>query len=198
MAAALLVVAEARRNRYIFLERYIAMVKPIHPKTAATVDDLLGRRGRHWAGSDTPASRFVVSLFRLSALLQERTGRLAASHGISFTEFEALAALRSQPAPHCLMPSDLYRAILISSGGLTKVLVSLGRKRLIHRVRGAEDGRSKPVALTDKGKALIERLMAQVLARDAKVFSAALTGAELRHTQRAMTRLLSSMEHTKE
>lgn len=174
------------------------MAKPKPPKTAATLDHLLGGRGRYWAGSDTPASRFVISLFRLASLLQERTEHLVAPHGISFTEFEALAVLRSQPAPHCLTPSDLYMAMLMSSGGLTKVLASLARKRLIRRVRSPEDGRSKPVTLTPKGKALIEQVMALVLARDSKAFAGAVSHNKLRQVEGAMSLLLASMDTTKE
>ena len=174
------------------------MAKPKPPKTAAAIDSLLGGRGRHWAGSDTPASRFVISLFRLTSLLQERTERLVAPYGISFTEFEALAALRSQPAPHCLTPSDLYTAMLMSSGGLTKVLTSLARKRLIRRMLSSEDGRSKPVALTSKGKALIEQVMARVLARDSKAFAAAVSHDKLRQLEGAMSLMLASMDTTKE
>jgi len=66
-------------------------------------------------------------------------------------EFDVLASLRREGAPFRLSPTDLYRALMISSGGLTDRLVRLERKGLIARIPSASDARSMLVELTASG-----------------------------------------------
>jgi DNA-binding MarR family transcriptional regulator len=49
--------------------------------------------------------------------------------------------------------------MLISSGGLTKLLKGLDARGLVLRLPSAGDARSRPVELSDEGSALIERAM---------------------------------------
>jgi DNA-binding MarR family transcriptional regulator len=85
-----------------------------------------------------------------------------ARHRLSWAEFDALATLRRAP-PRELTPSELQRAMVITSGGLSKVLQQLERRGLVERSTTDADRRIKPVRLTDKGAKLIEQAMVELL-----------------------------------
>ncbi len=160
----------------------------------ARVDEFLRLRAEHWPEADTPITQLMVRLFRLSDRVVAEATSCVARYGLTFTEFEVLAALRSSPPPHALQPTDLYAAILISSGGLTKVLYGLGERGLVVRDTGGTDRRSKPVRLTSKGRATAERVMADVLSTDRERVSKALSKGEVGQLIRLLAKLLTAWE----
>lgn len=83
---------------------------------------------------------------------------------LSAVEFDVLATLRNAPAPHQMTPSMIQDAVVISSGGLTKVLLQLETRALVTRRQLADDLRIKPVCLTADGAALVEQAMAETVA----------------------------------
>ena len=83
---------------------------------------------------------------------------------LSAVEFDVLATLRNAPAPHQMTPSMIQDAVVISSGGLTKVLLQLETRALVTRRQLADDLRIKPVCLTAAGAALVEQAMAETVA----------------------------------
>jgi DNA-binding MarR family transcriptional regulator len=84
--------------------------------------------------------------------------------GLDTAEFDVLATLRRCGAPYTMRPTEIYDALMISSGGLTSRLAKLQRRRLVRRVTSADDGRSLLVALTDEGRARVERAIADDMA----------------------------------
>ncbi|MGK9063748.1 MarR family winged helix-turn-helix transcriptional regulator [Stutzerimonas chloritidismutans] len=99
---------------------------------------------------------------RLARLLERIAAEALAPLDLTPASFEVLAALRVQPAPHQLTPTDLYEAMLISSGGLTKLVKTLERRGLVTRPFSDDDRRSRPIALTAEGRALAEHAMLAV------------------------------------
>jgi|ERR1051325_8733897 DNA-binding MarR family transcriptional regulator len=77
-------------------------------------------------------------------------------HGLDSGEFDVLATLRRAGAPYCLRPTELYRSLMITSGGLTARLDKLEAAGLIRRRDSDDDARSMPVELTPAGKKKIE------------------------------------------
>jgi DNA-binding MarR family transcriptional regulator len=136
-------------------------------------DDILASLRQNWPEAVTPQSVLAIKAQRLAALLQDSAQRTLAPFGLGFTEFEMLCALRSQPAPHRMLPSDLYDALLISSGGLTRVLKCLEARGLVSRPVPSGDRRRHPVALTRAGQSLVEAAMAEVQRVDAARLGAA-------------------------
>lgn len=124
----------------------------------------------------------VVSLFLSLQAAQARsleTMRPAlARHGLSLAEFDVLATLRNAPPPHELTPSQLGRAVVITSGGLTKVMGHLAARGLVQRRQAAGDARVKPVGLTLAGVAQIEAAMGEVLAATRAWLGVALSEVE--------------------
>jgi DNA-binding MarR family transcriptional regulator len=157
-------------------------------------DELLKAQTAHWPEAATPIAQLMVRVYRLSGLVQDNATRQVALHGLSFTEFEALVALRNAQPPHELLPTELYTSILISSGGLTKVLHGLQRRGLIARGQSKQDRRSKPIRLTAKGRGLAERAMADVLRSDGQLILGGLSPREVERLTGLLRKLLTTLE----
>ena len=132
----------------------------------------LERMRRHWPRASAAQAGTVIAVQRLSRLLHRAATRALAPLGLTPAEFECLAALRAHAPPHRLTPSDLYGSMLMSSGGLTKLLRGLEARGLVLRPPSAGDGRSRPVELSPEGRALAERAMAAVQAAEAPMIEA--------------------------
>jgi len=78
------------------------------------------------------------------------------SFEIDTGEFDVLATLRRSGAPYALRPTELYRSLMISSGGLTDRLDRLEARGLVRRRRSPDDARSTLVELTPVGRKRIE------------------------------------------
>src|SRR5262245_29097238 len=126
------------------------------PGDRHSAEHILKRMQANWPEAITPVTHLMMRVYRVSNLVLDNAKKQAAAHGLNFTELEVLLALRSSPPPHELVPTDLYDAVLISSGGMTKVLYALEDKGLISRSEPGTDRRSKPVRLTAKGRTLAE------------------------------------------
>ncbi|QID19553.1 MarR family transcriptional regulator [Nitrogeniibacter mangrovi] len=115
---------------------------------------------------NTPGMRLIARIFRLRDLIFENAQREMARFDLSAAEYSVLATLRKTPAPHALRPSDIYKGMLLSSGGLTKVLKSLEQRELIERTDDPDDRRGSIVHLTDTGIAFAEDAMRAVIGSD--------------------------------
>ncbi len=89
---------------------------------------------------------------------------LLVKHGLSVAEFDVLATLRNAPSPHEMIPKAIQDEVVITSGGLTKVMLQLESRELVKRLQVESDLRVKPVRLMPKGRKLIERAMAELVA----------------------------------
>src|SRR5258707_15791932 len=136
-----------------------------------TMEESLARMKKTWPKTVTPTVEVFLSIYRLNDLARANARRQTSRRGLSLTDIDVLAALRSAPPPHELSPTELYSAVLISSGGLTKVLHGLEHRGLIGRVPDDEDRRSHRVRLTPAGRTLAERTPAAAEASDAELFS---------------------------
>ncbi|MFC3282119.1 MarR family winged helix-turn-helix transcriptional regulator [Litchfieldella rifensis] len=93
------------------------------------------------------------------------------SHGLQLGEFDVLATLRRSGAPYSLGPTQLFEALMISSGGMTNRLDRLERSGLIVRAPNPEDRRGTLVSLTEKGRELIDRLVPLHVENEARILS---------------------------
>jgi len=83
---------------------------------------------------------------------------LVADEGLpSMAAFNALSVLGGDPAP--LRPSVIADRMMVTRATITGVLDSLESRELISRVVGTDDGRSREVALTRAGRAIVRRLV---------------------------------------
>ena len=101
--------------------------------------------------------------------------------------------MRRSGAPFALRPTELYRAMMISSGGLTDRLDRLAAKGLVRRRESEEDKRSLLVELTAKGRACIEAAFREDMAVENELV-AGLTAAERNELARLLEKLAQQME----
>ena len=124
--------------------------------------DPLAMQREQWPETwDAVVMPFVFALHRAHGKHMKRTAAIAAHHGLSLSELDVLVAVRRSPRPWVLTPSDLQRSLLLSSGGLTKILAQLEARGLITRLTDDGDRRVKPVQLTDAALPLIETVLAE-------------------------------------
>lgn len=96
---------------------------------------------------------------------------LLAAHGIDGGGYDVLATLRAEPPPHRLRPTELYRALGISSGGLTARLNKLEAGRMIRRPAASDDRRSVFVELSPKGRGLVEAAFREEMTLQARLMA---------------------------
>ena len=142
--------------------------------------------------ADPSPARIILPLRRLRDVIQRGDQEVARKHGLSWVEFQVLATLRHTP-PHSMRPSEFYDRLLITSGGLTKILKRLVADGLIESKANEEDRRSHFVRLTAKGKRLVEKVIANFERVNEKKFSSILSRNEQAKLHRLLIKCLESM-----
>jgi DNA-binding MarR family transcriptional regulator len=99
---------------------------------------------------------------RLAQLIDHVTAVELDQQGLTRAEFEVLARLRCAGRPYRRKPSDLTKALFLSSGGTTHVLHRLTAAGLTVRETDPEDRRSCWVRLTPEGTASAENALLAV------------------------------------
>lgn len=136
------------------------------------VEDLISRTQKNWPQSNLDAGATAVRLIRAGDMMLSNCRKFIEQFNLTPAEFDTLATLRKMGAPYALTPSELCQANLLSSGGLTKILIHLEELGLISRQPNASDKRSRIITLTEKGNRLIEESMAMVLSEHEQKLSA--------------------------
>jgi DNA-binding MarR family transcriptional regulator len=102
-------------------------------------------------------SAILARARRITLMVREKIVPMLARHGLDGGEFYVLAALRRAGTPYALRPTELYKALMVSSGGMTDRLRRLEERGLVRRRPSEEDRRSMLVELTTEGHDLVER-----------------------------------------
>lgn len=92
-----------------------------------------------------------------------------ARHGIDAGEFDVLSTLRRSGPPYALRPTELYKGLMISSGGLTARLAKLEKAGLITRPPSPDDARSTLVQLTAAGLSKVEAAFREDMALESRM-----------------------------
>ena len=108
---------------------------------------------------DGPLLPLRIALFHAELAQHSRASEVIIANGLSVVEFDVLATLRRSPQPYALTPSEIQQSMLITSGGLTKILIELENRGLVSRTTDESDRRIKPVALTEKGLPILYKAM---------------------------------------
>ncbi len=121
-----------------------------------SIDELRQQQRDNWPQMYAASRPVLLRLFRLEACLAREVHDLIQHLDLLPGEFDVLATLRRQPPPHRVTPTELCRALFLSSGGLTKMLRRLEDTGLVSRPANPEDRRSLLVQLTDRGRERVE------------------------------------------
>ncbi|OCL82641.1 Transcriptional repressor MprA [Arcobacter porcinus] len=120
--------------------------------------------------------RKVYSLFLPMLLLTKQTyydgeTYYKECYDLLNSEVDVLAALYFNSENHTLSPTELYSAIIFSSGGMTKVLKKLEERKLIKRISCEKDKRKVLVSLTKVGEEIVLSCVNTTAERLEKVYS---------------------------
>ncbi len=139
---------------------------------------------------DSPLDAWHVLLQVSSRVVTELDRRLDLEHRMSVREFDVLINLDTA-AQESLRMTDLASAVLLSSGGLTRLVGRLEDRGLIQRLPDPTDGRGYLASLTDSGRARLAdaRATHDAVVRDAL---APLSGIELDSVRRALAKALTA------
>ncbi|MCW2864299.1 MAG: hypothetical protein JWP48_6007 [Actinoallomurus sp.] len=79
--------------------------------------------------------------------------------GLTYAEFDVLAALHRTGQPYRLTPSELSRSLFLTSGGISNVLQRLAVAGHVERGANPGDGRSRWVGLTEEGREVVTKAL---------------------------------------
>lgn len=136
------------------------------------IDRLRAQWARELPDLDTRGMEILGRARRIVLRSRPPIEAVFAGHGLDAGEFDVLSTLRRSGAPYALRPTELYRSLMISSGGLTDRLNRLVRSGMITRPPSPGDGRSLLVQLTDKGRTTVEAAFREDMAVEAGLLTA--------------------------
>ncbi|MGE0481471.1 MAG: MarR family winged helix-turn-helix transcriptional regulator [Phycisphaerae bacterium] len=121
------------------------------------VDQIIRRWSIECPDVDAEPLGVTARVLLLSRLLNERCDDALASLGLTLWQYDVLAALRRCGAPYRLSPTELARAVTLSTAAMTHRLDRLESKGWIRRYADPHDRRGIRIQLTPAGRALVER-----------------------------------------
>lgn len=168
------------------------------PAEAAEPPDHVDRVRAQWRAArpelDTAPLAVVARVGRAARHLDAGIDATLARWGLNRASWDVLASLRRTGPPHRLSPTQLYRALMRSSGAMTNRLRQLERRGLIRRVADPEDGRGLLVELTAEGRAVVDQAAEAHLENERRLL-AGLAPDEQAALADLLKKLLLSLEH---
>ncbi len=113
-------------------------------------------------------------------------------HRLSGTAKQALAVLDGADAP--LEPSVIAERLIITTGSMTSMLNTLENRGLIRRMPHPADRRKLLIAITPKGRAIVDDMLPSLHRRERTIIADALTETE----QRRLCLLLAKVQRSVE
>jgi DNA-binding MarR family transcriptional regulator len=157
-----------------------------------SLTDLMAGLSSNWPEMAARLSLAILAIYRAQEYLFDDLQQCLVPFGLQPAELDVLVALRSQGGPHQLTPTVLYRSLLLSSGGLTKILRRLETAGLVERLPNPQDRRSRFVRLTPLGRGRVERASVAVLDHEQR-FLVPLSAAERATLTALLERLLQAL-----
>jgi DNA-binding MarR family transcriptional regulator len=163
------------------------------PATAYTLyDDIESAWLTQRPDLDMAMACTLLRLERVNQLHEMRVQAISNTVGLHIGDLYVLLALRRSGKPYELRPTDLFRALLVTSGAMTKRVARLQEGGFILRVSANDDGRSELVRLTAKGLSTADRGITEIARGVASVTEqSGLTKNEIATLDRCLRKLLA-------
>lgn len=142
---------------------------------------------------DASSMGLLGRVARLAKHLDRSIHATVAEFGLNPGEFDVLATLRRSGPPYQLSPTDLFNALMVSSGTMTHRIDQLEKAGWVNRIPDPSDRRGTLIALTDSGLKLIDQAVAAHVANGHAILSA-LRESEQESLMRLLRKLLLSFE----
>ncbi|UGT61533.1 MarR family winged helix-turn-helix transcriptional regulator [Nocardia asteroides] len=156
------------------------------------VDAIEAQWRRERPDLDLAAMAIIGRLSRVAAVLAREIEVVFTAHGLQRGEFDVLAALRRSGEPFALNPSALADTLMLSRAGMTGRLDRLEQAGLVRRGADAADRRAIKVALTEQGRALVDRAVRAHTENETRLL-AVLPAADRRELDRIARALLAGL-----
>jgi DNA-binding MarR family transcriptional regulator len=138
-------------------------------RDADHVDRIVAQWRRERPDLDAAPLGLLGRLFRVAQLADNALAEGVEPFGLQRGWFDLLAALRRTGAPYELNPTQLMKATLLSSGGMTKRLDRLVEAGLVERRPDPVDRRGTLVRLTRHGKSTIDKAVETHVANEKRL-----------------------------
>ena len=115
--------------------------------------------------SELDLSNFLLAIYfmRLGTLVEQVFDKMCQGLcGISGSDMRVLLALRRSGRPYAKRPTDLYRALLVTSGAITKKIDRLASLGMVERQPDPSHGGGFIVHLTKKGLDIVEKAIVKL------------------------------------
>ena len=147
---------------------------------------------------DLDLSNFLLAIYlmRLGTIIERAFGRQCEErYGISGSDMRVLFALRRSGPPYVKRPTDLFRALLVTSGAITKKVDRLAELAMAERLQDPGHLGGFLVRLTRKGLHIADE-MVETLATQSVIAPAMgqFTKGEREQVNRFALHLLSGLE----
>ncbi|TML10199.1 MAG: MarR family transcriptional regulator [Actinobacteria bacterium] len=162
-------------------------------RDADHVDRIVTQWRRERPDLDVAPLGVLGRLFRVAQLADDALAKGVEPFGLQRGWFDLLAALRRAGAPYELNPTELMKATLLSSGGMTKRLDRLVEAGLVERRPDPDDRRGTLVRLTRQGKSTIDKALEAHVANEKRLVHS-LTAADRRALNSLLRTLLVQVE----
>ena len=136
------------------------------------IDRIVEQWNRERPDLDVSPTETLQRITRLSLLQGLSFARIFAAYGISFGEYLVLAALRRAGPPYRMNPTRLFNSVILSSGAMTNRLDRLEEMGLVERQPDPTDRRGRLVALTDRGRELVDAAVVDHLENEQRLLGA--------------------------
>ncbi|MBF9232416.1 MarR family winged helix-turn-helix transcriptional regulator [Microvirga alba] len=156
------------------------------------IDRLTAQWAKELPDVDTEGMTIIGRARRITLHLRPAIEAVFARHGLDAGEFDVLSTLRRSGPPFRLTPTELYRTLMISSGGLTDRLSRLEAAGLVRRRPAETDRRSLLVELTELGRERAEAALREDMALERKLIGA-LSDVERRQLAGLLRKLALSL-----
>jgi DNA-binding MarR family transcriptional regulator len=164
------------------------------PPPRRTSEELLHLFKENWPEGYSSAEEVMLRLYHAALRHTEELQRFLAQFDLTTAEFVTLRVLRREPEPHVMTPSALHETLVLSPGGMTKILKQLEAKGLVVRRGDAADKRRNLVELTVHGQTTIGTVQAAVREYDGALLERTLTDREQQRLAQLLRKLLVTLE----
>jgi len=114
-------------------------------------------------------------IYTVSAIMRKASDRALAPMGLSVAQTPVLVTLRDEGRP--MMITEIARRLYLETPSVTSMVDRLSERGLVERIKDPKDRRKALVALTRKGKSLVESVREPGRQLQEEMFGA-LDGAE--------------------
>src|SRR6202011_6022968 len=159
--------------------------------TKDAIDRLVEQWNRERPDLDVSPTHVLQRITRLYLLQSASFADVFGRFGLSFGEYEVIAALFRSGPPHRLKPSELVGALVLSSGAVTNRIDRVEAAGLVQRLPDPDDRRGTLVALTDRGRQVVDDAVVAHLANEERLVTA-LSARERAQLADLLRKLLTS------